>query len=92
MEVFGCWTLDQLARKWRVSEKEVYTHGLEVFVRRLPLYERFRTSTVWRDFAGHVNRWRVDWRYDPSDWSEEAASTFLLAVDKVYAWLESNRC
>ena len=93
MEIFNCWTLDQLAAKWGVKdEREVYTHGLEVFASRLPLYQRLRTSPVWRDFAGQVNRWRVDWRYDPHDWEKKRTQAFLEAVDRVYGWLESNRC
>jgi hypothetical protein len=92
MEVFDCWTLDRLAGKWHVDDQALYTHGLESLVRRLPLYHRFRASDVWRDFASHVNRRRVYWRYDPLDWSCAAATEFLTAVDRVYQWLDANRC
>ena len=91
MEIHGCWTLDELAGEWQVNEDVIYSHGLEALAKRLPLYNRMRTSEVWRDFAGHVNRWRPSWRYDPQDWSVAAAQTFLDAVDRVYKWLESNR-
>jgi hypothetical protein len=93
MEVYGCWTFDQLADEWQVSEDVVYSHGLEALATRLPLYNRMKKdSKTWRDFAGLVNRWRPSWRYDPKDWSVDAAETFLDAVDRVYKWLESNKC
>ena len=94
MEVYDCRTLDQFARKRKVDEGAVYTHGLEAFAMRLTpsLWSRLSASEVWPDFATHVRRWRVRWRYDPKDWSYEAAKSFLDAVDRVFTWLESNRC
>jgi hypothetical protein len=92
MEIFHCWTLDELAQRLKVSEDLVYQHGLEAIAKHLPLYNRMQRSEIWRDFAGLVNQWRPSWRYNPRDWSPQAARTFLIAVDRVYAWLESNRC
>lgn len=92
MEVHGVWTLRQLAKVWQVNESEVYTHGLEALAMHLPLYKNFQRSEVWRDFAGHVNHWRPSWRYDPRDWTEEGAENFLTALDRVYKWLDANRC
>jgi HEPN domain-containing protein len=92
MEVFGCWTLEQLARRLRVTERDVYTHGLEALLRALPLYATLRRSQLWRsDFAGRVNQWRVSWRYDPHDADLEWARSFLEAAERVYNWLEANR-
>lgn len=91
MEVFDCWTLEELAQEWEVDDRAVYTHGLEALVRRLSVYDRFRRSQAWLDFARHVNRWRMHWRYDPHDWDVDAARTFLQAVERVYHWLDRNR-
>lgn len=58
MEAAGVWTLDQLAEKWKVDERQVYEHGLEVFAKRFGLYDKLCKSHVGRDFAGQVNQWR----------------------------------
>jgi hypothetical protein len=89
MEVFGCWTLADLAQKWSVDEHEVYTHGLERLVRRLPLWNNLRRSAVWRPFA-RVNQWRPSWRYNPHDVRSAEAKAFVQDVEAVYKWLESN--
>jgi hypothetical protein len=91
MEVNGCRTLRELRDKWMVGEHEIYSHGLEAIAKKLPLYSRFRLSTVWRDFAGQVNHWRPSWRYDPADHPNRRAAEFIAAVQSVYNWLESNR-
>lgn len=91
MEVNGCRDLEELRKRWRVSEQEIYTHGLEALARRLPLYTRFRRSTAWRSFAAQVNRWRPSWRYDPHDHLNSSAAQFIDAVRDVYNWLEANR-
>jgi hypothetical protein len=92
LEVFDCWNLDQLAAKWRVREHDVYTHGLEAILRHLPIYNKFRASPIWaKHFASHVNTWRVHWRYDPHDWPTGKAEAFLLSVEEVYNWIDSNR-
>lgn len=90
MEIYDCWTLDQLATKWRVSDRDVYTHGLEALLARLPFYDRFRASQTWRFFSV-VNQWRPSWRYSPLPIGRERAGEFLQAVDRVYNWLEANR-
>lgn len=90
MEIYDCWTLDQLATKWRVSDRDVYTHGLEALLARLPFYDRFRASQTWRFFSV-VNQWRPSWRYSPLPIGLERAGEFLQAVDRVYNWLEANR-
>ncbi|HUS91270.1 MAG TPA: hypothetical protein VM695_05435 [Phycisphaerae bacterium] len=91
MEIHDCWTLEELAARWRVDEREVFTHGLECLVRRLPLYERLTRSSVWRAFAGRVNRWRPSWRYSPRNVDARSAQTFVEAVESVLHWLEANR-
>lgn len=92
MEVYNCWTLDALARKWGVRDREVYTHGLEAILRHLPQYDRFKKSAVWRSaFSVYVNQWRVSWRYDPADWNDEKCDRFLTAVEDVYNWLNHHR-
>jgi hypothetical protein len=58
MEIFRCRNLKELQDKWSVTEHGVFTHGLEAIAMRLPIYDRFRKSSVWKDFAGQVNRWR----------------------------------
>jgi hypothetical protein len=35
MEVFDCWTLEELAASWDVDENQVYAHGLEAILRPL---------------------------------------------------------
>lgn len=95
MESVNVWTLADLARRWRVDDREVYQHGLEALVKRLPLYHRLQRSVVWRDFASHVNRWRPSWRYNPSEPVKndrrDEAEDFMDAVERVYRWLESNQ-
>ena len=94
MEIHKCQTLDELAQAWGVDEREVFTHGLECFARRLTLYQRFRQSSVWRDFSGQVNKWRPSWRYKPGEVHGSIvvkAHLFLDAVRKVHKWLEANR-
>jgi len=92
MEVFGCWSLAELANKWQVDESEVYSHGLEAMAARLPLYANFQRSPVWRDFATYVNRWKPSWRYNPREPEKTYAEAFTDAVERVFKWLESNRC
>jgi hypothetical protein len=92
MEAYRCLTLDQLARRLKVDERHVYVHGLEALAKHLPqLLQRLQGSPVWRDFVAEVNRWRPAWRYDPHDVPASTADRFLLAVERVYRWLESNR-
>jgi hypothetical protein len=92
MEVFGCWSLADLALKWDVDERDVYSHGLEPLAARLPLYGSLQRSPVWRDFATYVNRWNPSWRYNPREPDESYAISFTNAVERVFKWLESNRC
>lgn len=91
MEVYGCWTLDELAKALGLDERDVYTHGLECLARYLPCFNRWRKSRDWRDFAKHVNQWRPSWRYDPNDVPESTAKAFLDAVRKTLNWLDANR-
>lgn len=91
MEVFNVWTLSQLAVCWGVEESEVFTHGLESLLNRLPLVTCFRQSDVWRDFVEHVNHWRPSWRYNPGALQAEQYRSFLEAVKRVYHWLDANR-
>lgn len=44
MELFDCWTLAELARRWRVDDRAVYQHGLEALASRLPLWTRLKAS------------------------------------------------
>jgi hypothetical protein len=92
MEVFECWTLEELARERALDEREVYTHGLEALVNRLmPSGFTIKLQAGMGRQWSSVNRWRPSWRYDPRDWKEDDAETFLEAVDEVYRWLDSNR-
>ncbi len=90
MEVHGCQTLDELARRWGVGSNEIYTHRLDALARRLPSYNRFKKSYAWGCFTSQVNRWRVKRRYDPKDATQEEANDFLMAVDRVIEWLNNN--
>jgi hypothetical protein len=90
MEIYGCWTLQQLAVRWRVPEQNVYTHGLEAFLEQLPLRDRLHDSDAWDSFA-RVNKWRASWRYNPENVPIETATKFLKAVDEVYRWLDVNQ-
>lgn len=94
MEIEKCHTLEQLRQKWRGGERDIYDHGLEALARRIRggLWQNFRRSLVWRDFREQVNRWRPSWRYDPQDHNNAKAAAFLDAVNRVYNWLEANRC
>lgn len=91
MERHGCWTLEALAKKLKVREDEVYTHGLEVLLKKFGLYDKLRQSRVSHDFTSRVNAWKPNWRYNPENPQIGEAEEFLKAVDTVYAWLESNR-
>jgi len=90
LEVYDCLTLDQLASKWDMDDRHVYTHGLEFFARRLPLWNRLQDSPVWRDFVSHVNRWRPSWRYNPHILTDRDAEVFMGAVDRVLQWLDTH--
>ena len=92
MEIHDCWTLDALAAKWGVDERVVYTHGLECFFKRLPLWRRFTQSgSVWHDFASQVNTWRPSWRYRPDHVPIRKAERFVEAVRSVLNWLSMNK-
>lgn len=91
MEIHGCWTLQELAKNWDVDERDVFTHGLECLIQRLPFHIRFTRSRVWRLFAGQVNRWKPSWRYSPRRIDKKEAGSFIDAVECVLKWLEANR-
>ncbi len=91
LEINSCTTLQQLVSKWGVDDRDVYTHGLEVFAKRLPFWNRLKDSTIQKDFFNVVNAWRPSWRYDHHKWTIGEASKFLAAVDRVYRWLDVNR-
>ena len=91
MEVNRCRTLQELQAKWAVDERDVFAHGLESLIKRLPVYERFTNSSVWKPFTAQVNRWRPSWRYDPDDYPNGNAAEFVQAVQMVYDWLENNQ-
>lgn len=90
MNVFGCRTLEQLALKWRVDEREVFQHGLESLAKRLPLYDALRRSPVWRDFANYANQWRPAWRYNPHEPAPQYAEAFVVAVGRILRWLDAH--
>lgn len=93
METFSAWTLRELADIWSIPEGDVFSHGLEALVERLPLRSNMRSNgAIWKDFAGRVNGWRPSWRYDPHRVSREKAAEFLHSVDRIYRWLDANRC
>ncbi len=91
MEIHDCRNLRELAERWQVDDRQVLTHGLEAFARRLPIWNRFTQSgDVWRDFVTQVNRWRPEWRYDYRDPPTDQAVAFVKAVRRVVAWLGNN--
>jgi hypothetical protein len=81
MEVFDVYSLEQLGKAWGVEdEREVYHHGLEVWIERLPLAKSFRQSDLYRrDFVSQVNQWKPSWRYAPDLVDEERATIFINA-------------
>jgi hypothetical protein len=89
MGELSCWNLKDLARRWKVDDRVVYTHGLECLVRRLASYRRFRESTVWMLFVTQVSKWRPSWRYSP-DVVDLDAHEFVKAVKGVVKWFEVN--
>lgn len=94
MEIHNCHTLAELSQEWDVDDREVFTHGLEAFAKRMSLWNRLTLSDVWRDFSSQVNRWRPSWRYKPgesNDSIEGRAKAFIDAVQRVYNWLDANR-
>jgi hypothetical protein len=90
MEIYDCWKLDELASKMKVTEQDIYTHGLKALARLLPLYQRLQQSDVWEDF-NLVNQWRPSWRYNPEDVSPGEAQSFIESVKRVKNWLKANR-
>ena len=36
MEIYECWTLEELAQRLRGSEQDIYSHRLETLVMQLP--------------------------------------------------------
>lgn len=92
MEIHEVWTLSELAEKQKVSENDIYTHGLEALASNLPLWYNLQKSDVWWDFVKHVNHWKVSWRYNPNEPTREDAESFMNAIERVYKWLDSNRC
>lgn len=95
MELYDCFTLEQLAVRLKVPEKDVFTHSLESILSQLHrLHQRaMNNRAIWRSFS-HVNQWDPSWRYLPGDESDEIkfpAKGFLDDVEVVYNWLEANR-
>jgi hypothetical protein len=94
MEIYGCWTLRELSERLDVTENDVFQHGLEALLGKMPkgLQDNMKADrSVWRAFTGQVNRWKVSWRYAPRPLTGEEAQTFLYAVDTVFDWLDANR-
>src|SRR5438128_1270014 len=82
MEVYHCWTLQELAANLKIDERDIYTHGLEILLRHLPSYNRFIRSDVGRlHFAARVVQWRVSWRYNPLNWETEKARLFIESCE-----------
>jgi len=92
MERFVCWTLEELAFRWKVTEDAVFSHGLDAFLRRLGLTDKSKAAEAWPDYRDHVAKWRPSRRYSPNNWPVEEAEVFLNAVERVYAWLDVNQC
>lgn len=92
MDAYGVLTLKDLGGRMSLDERDVFTHGLEAMVETAPFGESLRRSPVWRDFAKHVTLWKPSWRYDPRERTEREARDFLDAVDRVFRWLDTNRC
>jgi hypothetical protein len=94
MERYGCHKLEELRTKLRLSEDDLFTHGLERLAKMVPsLYNRLVQSEIWRTFA-HVNNWSPSWRYRPGEVTEgekNSALVFVEEVKRVRQWLDSNR-
>jgi hypothetical protein len=90
MEIYGCWKLEDLAKKLEIDDRDIFSHGLEALATILPIYDRLRKSHVWKDFA-KVNEWRPSWRYSQQEIPNEKAKVFVDAVKRVRNWLEANK-
>jgi hypothetical protein len=92
MEAHGVNSISALAEAWKVPDATLLSHDLEALANALSLVPKLRQSPVRVDFFAWVARWRPHWRYDPGDWTAANARRFLDAVERVYWWLDANRC
>jgi hypothetical protein len=93
MERHGCQTLDELRRKLRLANTQVYSHALEVLMQDLlpsGSAKRLLLGDAGDAFRARVNQWSVQWRYDARNPSQGVAHEFLDAIDVVWDWLENN--
>lgn len=91
MEVFDCWTLDELADKMRVRDDVLYTHGLRKLAELLPSWPRLIANGAARREFDKASAWRPSWRYDGRDWTVDEARAFLDNVQNSWEWLDANR-
>ena len=75
-----------------MPDRDVFHHGLEVWLNRLGLLKKLLAGYASVSFASYVNQWRPSWRYNPVNPPPEWAEKFLGATDEVYNWLDANRC
>lgn len=90
MERHNCLNLNDLIRRLGVNDTEIYQHGLESLLAKMPsVLMRLKADTQrWREFVTILNRWRPAWRYNPEPYAEP--DVFLVAADNLCAWLENN--
>jgi adenosyl cobinamide kinase/adenosyl cobinamide phosphate guanylyltransferase len=94
MEIYNCWTLEELADRLHLRSEDVFSHNLERLAKRLTnLYGKLRDGEVGHSFV-EVNKWKPAWRYEPGQVNRkanESAKDFLSHVCAVYNWLDRNR-
>lgn len=91
MEMYDIWTLEELESK--LSQRtgkpiKAFTHSIEVLMTHTGALKRM-DSTARRSFV-KCNRWRTDWRYDPSNGSKDECETFIKAVETLGHFIDRN--
>lgn len=95
MKQYGCRQLDDLGdefvrRGLLEDSSSVYTHEFALLLKwsgRLNSLQQDRTIN--RAFA-KANRWSPSWRYSSAASQRESAEEFLVAIDSVRQWVETN--
>jgi len=91
MEMYDIWTLEEIESKLSQQTGKpinAFTHSIEVLMTFTGALKRM-DGTVRRAFA-KCNRWRTNWRYDPSEGSKDECETFLKAVETVGQFIDRN--
>lgn len=95
MNAFNCQHLDDLAqtlfKRGTINRPEgVYTHNLELLWTWLPNARRVRRDPQHVGDINLINRWTVDWRYNPDNGRELDATDFLTAAERVLQLIRNN--